>query len=187
MTANETRTIITDIIAIAEGDEVVLTKGTNVLRAKVVKYDGVRVLDIGRTRVGAPRLASFFDSGYTVEKITPKPPTPTAPGHYTDKNGKPWLLMGRRGTVMRVAAPWVAWDGGNFTPEYAERAYGPFTRVVPAPAAATEPAVVKDRDGDTWKRQLDGTYTSPGLTPKASLTALREVWGPLSFVEEGRA
>ncbi|GEB46966.1 hypothetical protein MTE01_29110 [Microbacterium testaceum] len=168
---DETRTRIVNITDIADGDEVVVTKGTNVLRAKVVMPGSTRALDIGISH-SRPRLAAFFDAGYVVEKVTSKPPMPTEPGHYKDARGRDWLR-----TTHGTGENWIAWDGGRFTPERAERSFGPFTRVVPGPTVDSGPEKVIDADGDAWTRNPDGTYTFRHLTK--TLDMIKADHGPV--------
>lgn len=188
MTANETRTRVTQILDVSVGDEVIVTKGDNVLRAKVAQYNGNRILDIGVTDFAAPRLAGFFASSYTVEKIVPKPPMPTEPGLYESEKfplarGYAGYLLTTRGTWYEVGRVGRLHD----VSDAAKRGdLGTLTPLVPKPAA---PTVVVDKDGDKWTRAVDGTWLMEDDEAALAdgggetLDYVREQYGPLKTLE----
>lgn len=167
---------ITDVLDLKDGDTVILKRGANVIREKVRVSGGNRYLALGGPVTYQPvRVRYFLESGYVGQRVVPVEPVPTEPGHYVDKNGKPWLLTGQHARVFSET-PWIAWDGGKFDSERAGRVFGPFTKVEPAPSKV-DPPIVVDTDGDKWRRLPNGEYRYNHLTK--TLDKVREDHGPL--------
>ncbi|WWV91872.1 hypothetical protein GMYAFLOJ_CDS0042 [Microbacterium phage phiMiGM15] len=179
MTATETRTPLTSVFDLEKGDEVVLTKGNNVIREKVTTRDGNYVLDLG-TPDFAPRVRGFLEAGYAMERVDALPALPTERGFYEASDRYP-LSAGHYYPYYFDGSRWfsIGPDRNNALPERHVRDLGKLTLLVPAQSVPAEPAEVVDSDGDTWKRLPSGEYQYDHLTK--SLDKVRRDHGPLTL------